>query len=98
MSKSFCVDLNVYSLCRVVGSSKRILQGAVGAYDIAMALRKLGYSNLDEFSEIVPQQFGTILSLDEALQKATLGIPADALVQFRRLGGRRSQLLLTFTY
>jgi hypothetical protein len=98
VSKSFSIDLKSYNLCRAIGSQQTILQRTVGAYDVAHALSKLGYSNVDSFSEVVPHQFGTIFSLDTELEKATLGIPSTAVVSLRRLGGQRSKLLLTFTY
>lgn len=98
MSKSFSIELNQLALHRVIGNDEKILQRTVGAYDVAAALSKLGYDNVDEFNEIVPRQFGTIFLLDDMLQKATLGIPSTAKVAFKRLGGSRSKLLLTFTY
>lgn len=98
MSKSFSIDLSQFSLCRTIGVGEKILQGAIGPYEVSQVLISLGYVNLNEYSEILPFRFGVIPMLNETLESATLGIPTSARVDVKRLGGNSQRLLLTFIY
>lgn len=98
MSKSFSIDLTPFSLCRPIAGGERILQRAIGPYEVSQVLIDLGYNNLNEYSGVLPFRFGFIPSLNETLMQATLGIPTTAQVDVKRLGGKSQRLLLTFTF
>lgn len=98
MSKSFSIDLTQYSLCRPIADGEKILQRTVGPYEVAQLLTDLGYSDVDEYGEVLPFRFGFIPSLLETLASATLGIPTTARINLKRMGGKSQRLLLMFTY
>lgn len=98
MSKSFSIDLTPFALCRSIADGQKILQRAIGPYEVSQELLSLGYNNLDEYADIRPTRFGIIPSLNETLANACLGIPTSAKVNIKRMGGKSQRLLLTFTY
>ena len=98
MSKSFSIDLTPFSLCRPIAGGEKILQRAIGPYEVSQILIDLGYNNLNEYSEVLPFRFGVIPSLNETLAEATLGVPTTARVDVKRMGGKSQRLLLTFIY
>lgn len=98
MSKSFSIDLTPFSLCRPIAGGEKILQRAIGPYEVSQILIDLGYTNLNEYSEVLPFRFGVIPSLNETLAEATLGVPTTARVDVKRMGGKSQRLLLTFIY
>lgn len=98
MSKSFAIDLTPFALCRTIADGQKILQRAIGPYEVSQELLGLGYYNLDEYADVLPTRFGVIPELNETLATATLGIPTSARVNIKRMGGKSQRLLLMFTY
>ena len=98
VSKSFSIDLTPFYLCRPIAGTERILQRAIGPYEVSQVLMDLGYSNLNEYSEVLPFRFGVIPSLTDTLTEATLGVPTSAQINVKRMGGKSQRLLLSFIY
>lgn len=97
MSKSFSIDLKQYGLSRTIGNGEKILRRPVDTYDVMQTLNDLGYNNFDE-QNVAGSLFGIIPDLESSIQNATLGIPTTAQVNVRRMGNRKSLLLVTFTF
>ena len=98
MSRSFCVDFKYYVLNRSIGNNENVLYRNLSPLDLISILYDEGFQNFENNPVYVPIHGNDINGLREQVRLAVVGVPRNAYVSIRTLGGQSTKVLLTFTF
>ena len=98
MPKSFTVSMDDYTLSLPIGGSGKRLARGLDVVDLISVLSDEGFSNIN-YGTTYHRMYGDDLnSFREQIAESAMGVPRDAAVDIRSLGGIRGKYLVTFDY
>lgn len=98
MPKSFTVSLDDFALSLPIGNSGTRLGRGLDVTDLISVLMDEGFNNIN-YGTTYHRMYGDDLnSFREQVMESALGIPRDATVDIRSLGGVRGKFIVTFDY
>lgn len=98
MAKSFTVSLDDYALSLPIGGQGKRLARGLDVIDLISVLTDEGFSNIT-YGTTYHRMYGDDLnSFREQIAEQAIGIPREATVSLRSLGGIRGKFIVTFDY